>query len=1499
MNPTTVGLNTGVKLNIMVPCESQQNQPCSSYEARGFYVTSSSTENALSTTTSFTSSSSLVLSTGLTHTFTLTLTASIGVNDAIYIVYPENFQEVMPSNCAVTNYNCYVFPTRRWVVLYPTTTISAGAITLSITSMNNPYYAQPFSLYFLVTVARSASSVIGDTYKILQNAFTPVSYSFQNTGVSTVLTVATTQTPNMYLRNYANTVIFTISNIFSDSRMKAIYIQAPADVTSWDPSYCNASITTTANFNYPLRFTCIVDPNTPLYLRLTLDSDMPTYSAAWGLLNIRVHAKFTLADFPVAPILYVTAASTSGSFFVYSSTNASTSSSLYYMSQCSTAVSISPNQVPIISVVNFNTKSFANRQATVNSKEVFYLLFKPLVSATIGSIVFTIPSQFNYPGVFQFDNCLMIGRTTVPQPNCQLSRSQGQTLVTIVPTNYDNQVKIIQIGTVSSTNWFTAPSLPGDFYNMNVAIYSPTGSLIAKQTRNISPVYGSSFDIPTMTIKNVQDANSKLAVYDISFVTGNLQIPPGALTTATTQTSALVFIFENFDGMNPTNVFANDLKTGLKTGEEIGCKVFSGLTALSGMRIKCILTVGTNSTFKPTIRIINYNFINPATTITIGFAGIQSLPSVLVNTISIGVVIYYNDIGSSTYLYVPTPIITVPTNATNMFSSMPSGWVSGWGVNASYSSTNIVLKPTSFTVSITIPYWYWQDIYGNWLYNYAYSSTGANDQFVLLTFYPPTLLDKNNPVAVTCASCTSVDVFYASGTVRFRHTTTTSSSSIRAFQFNNFPTSAYSMLNQTVYVYFQVFQSYQAVFQRNLTVNLSRTVEKCTLFNFGVISVSSLNGGEIGVTYLFSVKTNHFVPANGALSIIIPSVYGDMVANAATCTLVGFQNTNCYCKINTPYRVDIYANGTELSPSTTYSIRIAGLQNPNVDSSSFVFIVTSYYVSNIYLGLIICQNQIIPPAINIKPLRTCTLSWIPQYYNQNFNTSYTFQLSCSDVFRGDSILYIALPSAYGNNRLGNYSCSSYESTTLISPVCTLQNINGVLTITTSIDASSQSSLSLILNLVNPINNTYSSSAYVKSKGTQYASSVNSSITILSNSYALARSSDVQLLNLPKEAGLMSTYAFRIAPISTFAPTNLGITFPDNFYIDSTKISVSIYLNAQNNIFSLLNYNNIQSLLNNASSLAGAKISSYPTFSVIGTSVYLTGIGAQVNPKLWTYVFISNIQNPSAYVYKNFTIAYYLISNGFQALQWAYQNPLTYYISPAPKYISIDSVAVSDLDLLFPAVYTFKITGSNGANIGIQGKTISYIIVIPTFYKNTLWANNPPTCKFSVLASASSCTNSNGEIIVTQAFPANYSTLTLTITSLLNPSLPTSCNTTDTSILAQTFFIVRIIDTVSNSFLFESSAVVDSTNCLTFTAVRIPISLQYSLIMSAGLAYNITYGLSKPSTSLKITAYMNNSAFTFNPQTVDFNDYYTLTKTTQLFLRSDIPAGSYVIYFTKS
>ncbi len=47
------------------------------------------------------------------------------------------------------------------------------------------------------------------------------------------------------------------------------------------------------------------------------------------------------------------------------------------------------------------------------------------------------------------------------------------------------------------------------------------------------------------------------------------------------------------------------------------------------------------------------------------------------------------------------------------------------------------------------------------------------------------------------------------------------------------------------------------------------------------------------------------------------------------------------------------------------------------------------------------------------------------------------------------------------------------------------------------------------------------------------------------------------MNSPKEAGLMATYIFKITPISTFNPSNLGITFPSNFNIEISDLIVGI------------------------------------------------------------------------------------------------------------------------------------------------------------------------------------------------------------------------------------------------------------------------------------------------------------------------------------------------------
>lgn len=223
--------------------------------------------------------------------------------------------------------------------------------------------------------------------------------------------------------------------------------------------------------------------------------------------------------------------------------------------------------------------------------------------------------------------------------------------------------------------------------------------------------------------------------------------------------------------------------------------------------------------------------------------------------------------------------------------------------------------------------------------------------------------------------------------------------------------------------------------------------------------------------------------------------------------------------------------------------------------------------------------------------------------------------------------------------------------------------------------------------------------------------------------------------------------------------------------------------------------------------------------------------------------------------------------------------------------------MSDYDLLYPATYTFNLSG-DGNNIGIAGETLSFVVVLPNFYRSTVWANTAPTCKFAQLSQASSCESYETEIIVTETFTSDFDELTLEISSILNPELPTSCDTTDITILSQTFFIIRIIEVASNKFMFESSSVVGGDNCLAFESIRIPITLEHREKIYAGLPTTLTYGISKPAANLKIKASIINDGFTFVPDVVEFNDYETLKKTVTVYIRNDVTPGNYTIQFQK-
>lgn len=280
------------------------------------------------------------MDTGITHKFIFTSTATISTNDVIYIFYPENFQGVMPSTCAASNFNCYAFPKPRWIVLIPTTTIisGAGSVTINlVTYMNNAYYLQAYTENIILTVSRGSGG-LGDVYNILQNPHITIKRSLTS-GTATSMTISTTQTPNIWLRNYANTAIFLLDNLFMDARITSIYIKAPTQVTSWDPITCNASLTGTEINTYPLRFTCRVfveNTTNPVLQIIPEPQDLADYvnnADSWDDLTVKVHAKFTISPFDAGqPILYSTTPNTSGTFNAYGSVNTTSVDPKYYLS---------------------------------------------------------------------------------------------------------------------------------------------------------------------------------------------------------------------------------------------------------------------------------------------------------------------------------------------------------------------------------------------------------------------------------------------------------------------------------------------------------------------------------------------------------------------------------------------------------------------------------------------------------------------------------------------------------------------------------------------------------------------------------------------------------------------------------------------------------------------------------------------------------------------------------------------------------------------------------------------------------------------------------------------------------------------------------------------------------------------------------------------------------------------------------------------------------------
>lgn len=81
------------------------------------------------------------------------------------------------------------------------------------------------------------------------------------------------------------------------------------------------------------------------------------------------------------------------------------------------------------------------------------------------------------------DACSLITTDTTHIANCYEIRRNNKTIVSLeLVDTYDNGPRILKIGSKDMENWFTAPPLPGSWYNMTVLLYSADGTLLEAQT---------------------------------------------------------------------------------------------------------------------------------------------------------------------------------------------------------------------------------------------------------------------------------------------------------------------------------------------------------------------------------------------------------------------------------------------------------------------------------------------------------------------------------------------------------------------------------------------------------------------------------------------------------------------------------------------------------------------------------------------------------------------------------------------------------------------------------------------------------------------------------------------------------------------------------------------------------------------------------------------------------------------------------------------------------
>lgn len=402
---------------------------------------------------------------------------------------------------------------------------------------------------------------------------------------------------------------------------------------------------------YPYRFSCNAMGST--WVRVNLQSDFPSWTSNFTGRSLFIYLRYTISN---GQYNY------GNNWTARAYADVSSTSSNYLISQATGRFAIVEYLLPYLYVISLYTKSFVQRTCTIGEQCMFYGFLLPTTPSStmaIDSMTFLLPKEFNYTTTQTLDKCTLQPTTTSLWTfACGVSRTNSQITISYKPSSgtYNQWYNLINLDHSNPSLLFTAPSYPGDHYQMKVNLWSPSNALVESQNINITTVYGYYLSVPSIVFKIPSDGGAK-GLFDLTFVVGTSDILPSYVNSVSNSiTSAIEISF--------ANTFPADLGTGLAAGSEIACLSIAGLTFNTMGRITCRIYPSVSTITYPTIIITGYDRVSAGTTIRIQLAKLQTLATGVTDYCKLGVSLtYFTYGGVKGYIYEPVSFVVGPPSA--------------------------------------------------------------------------------------------------------------------------------------------------------------------------------------------------------------------------------------------------------------------------------------------------------------------------------------------------------------------------------------------------------------------------------------------------------------------------------------------------------------------------------------------------------------------------------------------------------------------------------------------------------------------------------------------------------------------------------------------------------------------------------------------------------------------------------------------------------------------